>query len=270
MNATLPAAPVKSARKPKAAPVASLTLSIGRESYGVQKIDAGEFGSAAVRLTKRSDGTTYDVLVAHHGCECSCPDFIFRHADHGTPCKHIEAARSVGLIEAPDARRFPTPEDVAPVGLPAQEVRDTPAVEDPEEPSFAEELADAVGLPVLDSPADEPDPLAAWVRPARRSHLLAKPSERPVRVPSVPDGKYLLHELVDGTAALLRGEGTAVADLMAQALADLAASIRATGAQSVAEFTGRIASMEDDRLAAIRADAWDRGYAEGTSDRCCC
>src|SRR4051794_23841890 len=104
-------APVKSAREPKVAPAVALVLTVGRESYGVQKTDAGEFGTAAVRLTKKSDGTTYDVLVAHHGRECSCPDFIFRHADDGQPCKHIAGLQTVGLIAAPDPRALPVPED---------------------------------------------------------------------------------------------------------------------------------------------------------------
>ncbi len=283
-NATLPAAPVKSARKPrtvkpKSAPVFTLTLTIwsaeaGNADYGVQVIPCEGFGRRAVRLTKRSDGSTYDVLVTADRVECSCPDWHVRHADGNTCCKHGAGLLAVGLIEAPDAARFPTPEDFAPVASRPGVDRIRDEFDAPSE-GFADELAEAVGLPVLDPPADapdeprteevdaEPEPIGWEKRPARSYLMAPRPSERPARLAPMPDGKYLLHELVEAQGAILRGQGGPVFGLMADALDQLAKSIRATGATCVADVQDRLASMEDDRLAAVEARGYDRGLADG-------
>jgi hypothetical protein len=76
-----------------------LTLRINGESYRVRPIPA-EFGvMRAFRLTKRS-GEFHDVSHQVYGHECTCGDFVFRR-DGIDPagCKHIRAARAVGLLD---------------------------------------------------------------------------------------------------------------------------------------------------------------------------
>jgi len=270
----------RKAPKVKAAPVVTLALAINHQVYSVEPIAPGEDNIRAFRLVKHSgDSAVYDIAQGRDGVNrCDCPDYECRHVGTLGQCKHLTAATQMGLIDppawtGPAPRQYPEPEDfatLAPVNSARTELNPAPAVETSE--GFADELADAVGLPVLDTPADaEPDPLAAWVRPARKSFLrVLEAAPRPVKLPALADGQYDLASLVSGQAALLRGQGSAPFALMADHLEALAASIRATGAKSVADVQDRLASMEDDRLGAIEARGFDRGYAEGIADRCCC
>jgi SWIM zinc finger len=76
-----------------------LTLRINGVPYKVRKLDA-EFGRVrAFRLTK-TDGQFHDVIDGLYGPSCSCGDFVFRR-DGIDPrgCKHILAARAVGLLD---------------------------------------------------------------------------------------------------------------------------------------------------------------------------
>lgn len=54
----------------------------------------------------KSDGTAYHVSQFGYGCECTCPDFIYRR-DGIDPmgCKHIKALRACQMLEA--GRGFP-------------------------------------------------------------------------------------------------------------------------------------------------------------------
>lgn len=55
-------------------------------------------GESAWTLTKM-DGTSYEVLMAPHGAECSCPDWLFcRDGVDRRGCKHCCALRAVGLL----------------------------------------------------------------------------------------------------------------------------------------------------------------------------
>ncbi len=83
----------------------SAVVEIKGASYAVEAIPAGEFGASAVRMTKLVSGESYDLLRAHDGqASCSCPDFIVRHADKGTCCKHLTYAVHNRLLPATPAR----------------------------------------------------------------------------------------------------------------------------------------------------------------------
>src|SRR3954449_5715019 len=79
----------------------SLTIEISDHRYSADPLDPGEDGTRAFRLSKHSgDHAVYDVLRTHSGIlECSCPDYVVRHAGngHGT-CKHGRALVELGLM----------------------------------------------------------------------------------------------------------------------------------------------------------------------------
>jgi hypothetical protein len=83
-------------------------------SYTVEAIEAGEFGTAAYRVVKLVNGEAYDVIRTHAGAvECSCPDWVVRHSDKGTCCKHGRALMELGLLDAPAPA--PRPSAFAPI-----------------------------------------------------------------------------------------------------------------------------------------------------------
>jgi hypothetical protein len=87
-------------RKPCPADVCRLTVTIRGESYGVRPIRPEAADVARAWRLRRRDGTSYVVADTIHGATCECGDFIFRHdgiEDLG--CKHIRAARALGLID---------------------------------------------------------------------------------------------------------------------------------------------------------------------------
>ena len=101
---TQPASPVKSARPPRtvrpAHGTARLSLAINGVCYAVRflPVDPGAGVSRLVRLRK-ADGESYDLSAHPHGHECTCPDYEFSRRGTGNgPCKHIAAARAVGLL----------------------------------------------------------------------------------------------------------------------------------------------------------------------------
>src|SRR4051812_28635403 len=83
----------------------SVTISINDVRYDADEIPAGECGTRAWRLCKRSgDHAVHDVLRTHAGIvECSCPDYIARHQGNGYGiCKHGRALVELGLMPATD------------------------------------------------------------------------------------------------------------------------------------------------------------------------
>lgn len=94
------------------------TIEIKGTTYGVERIDPGFAGVAAVRLIKlASADTCYDVVRQDDGLiVCDCPDFVVRHEGKGTCCKHGKAAVAAGLLETSAPVASPTP---APVKAPA-------------------------------------------------------------------------------------------------------------------------------------------------------
>lgn len=67
--------------------------------YHYQALDPNPaVGSPAIRLTKTvgaTSGESYDLIRRPHGWDCECPRF----ARYGK-CKHLAAARAIGLIGA--------------------------------------------------------------------------------------------------------------------------------------------------------------------------
>jgi hypothetical protein len=87
------------ATRPPAKPT---ILVIRNASYSVLPIDPGFAGVAAVEVTRRASGDSYAVVVGHDGAvSCECPDYVVRHADHGTSCKHIRGVMAAGLLAIP-------------------------------------------------------------------------------------------------------------------------------------------------------------------------
>lgn len=88
--------------RPATVPAVSLTLAIGATAYALRPIACVEGEDTAWRLTK-ADGTAYEISRSRltGWCLCSCPAFLWRHADAGLDdpgCKHIRALRELGLL----------------------------------------------------------------------------------------------------------------------------------------------------------------------------
>ena len=91
---------VQGVQAPREAP-AHLILTIGETAYQVvpTRLEPGDDGRA-FRLVK-ADRIGYEVIADDHGMSCDCPDYRFRHAGRGTPCKHLEALMRLGVIGRP-------------------------------------------------------------------------------------------------------------------------------------------------------------------------
>lgn len=81
----------------------SLALTINGVAYKVRPLPRadGTGAAKAFRLVKQGGkGDVYDVLVHRDGhAECDCPDAIYRRNGlDAAGCKHVKAARAVGLI----------------------------------------------------------------------------------------------------------------------------------------------------------------------------
>jgi hypothetical protein len=99
-----PPAPSVKPRKPRMVRPASgtirLTIHINGVGYAVRPltVDPASGVSRLVRLRK-SDGTEYHASRHPHGCECTCPDWIFsRDGRDPAGCKHLVALGKVGLL----------------------------------------------------------------------------------------------------------------------------------------------------------------------------
>jgi hypothetical protein len=187
------------------------TIEIKGAAYAVESIPAGEFGTAAARVTKLVNGDSYDVILKHDGrCECDCPDFEARHRGLPTQgCKHIRGVKAAGLLVAVPAPVAPKPV-VAPITrkdlaraamfkikLPAAPMAveepakvEGPVVELPAANPFAEVLDFIATLPIpvkveapapVDEPADdfgpEGDSWEAWPESLDRYEPEAEPIE---------------------------------------------------------------------------------------------
>lgn len=124
--------------------------------YLVEPIAAGECGCpAAVRLTKRAGGASYDVVRRHDGLvECDCPDYEFRHRGTAGQCKHSRAAVVHGLLIPP----APAPAAELAPEVPAENPRDGwPDWVDADRWTVVEEGP----APTWDAPRFEPEDIAA-------------------------------------------------------------------------------------------------------------
>ena len=101
MTATMTAAPARKPRPSKAA-VPVLSLRIGGMAYALARVDPGEGGIIAWRLSKAGEDAPYDVRLAADGsASCTCADFVWRHDGNGSTCKHINDVVVVGLMAGP-------------------------------------------------------------------------------------------------------------------------------------------------------------------------
>jgi len=269
----------------------------------VQPGPAGEFGTKAFRLVKKSGGEgVYDVVRTHDGLvSCDCASYEVSHKGTVSMCKHGAALVSLGLLDAPAYAPVPKVPAAPPVVVEAPAAEVPPADDDAE--SFADDLVEAIGPAPLDPPAEGGEDAYHWglailtrfgpvatdeqLRLAERhatdpetslglkivppgpsltdleARLAAgKPAPAvlaPVKPAPLPDGRYSLAELVEGQAALFRGQGNAPFDLMARALEDLAKMIRATGASNVADYEARIAVMDRERDDELRSEGYESG-----------
>src|SRR4051812_8539113 len=105
----------------QAAPTVNPTiLEIKNATYEVRPIDPGFAGVAAVEVTKLVSHESYAVVLQEDGhATCECPDFVCRHADHGTHCKHIRGVLAAGLLVAPISGGSPAAEAPPAVHAPA-------------------------------------------------------------------------------------------------------------------------------------------------------
>lgn len=81
---------------------ARLLLLIDGHSYVVTCLRPDPaVAAAAWRLTRlggRGERASHDVSVFKHGVECTCGDWVFHAHKRPQGCKHVKAARAVGLI----------------------------------------------------------------------------------------------------------------------------------------------------------------------------
>ncbi|WP_422932217.1 hypothetical protein [Singulisphaera sp. PoT] len=224
---------VKPARK---APVYSLALAIDHVVYTVESIPAGEFGSKAFRITKKSDGSVYDVCRTHDGLvACDCPDYeIRRKGMTAEPCKHGKALVAMGLLEAPTAVAN-APTVVAPAAepcCPADEVEPCSACLHSAAPAVVAEVVEVgtVGTPTL---AEQPAQVEATQPEAiEPTATVAEPAQADdEELPTLPV-LLTLDELIEAEAARLRRFETYAHDLMARTLAELARTVRLVQARS--------------------------------------
>ena len=103
----------KATPKPKAPASYALVLLINDTGYQVRSTP--RLDPAAVLKSfelRKPDGALYQVSQFHYGCECTCPDFIYRR-DGIDPagCKHIKALCACRIIEnaPPDSSPRPNP-----------------------------------------------------------------------------------------------------------------------------------------------------------------
>lgn len=101
-------------RQPTLAPIrptiARLTVHINGSLYQVLPVAAQASDVIKAWRLRKADGTDYCVADTLDGATCECADYVFRHdgRDH-LGCKHIQALRSVGLIDddAGDVSEWP-------------------------------------------------------------------------------------------------------------------------------------------------------------------
>src|SRR5437588_5518275 len=87
------------AHKSRPADTCRLTLTIRGVLYGVRPLEIEDDDIARAFTLRKADGTTHTVADGAYGATCDCGDFIWRHeGKDASGCKHIRAARAVGLL----------------------------------------------------------------------------------------------------------------------------------------------------------------------------
>lgn len=151
------------------APPTVVEITIKGATYGVEAIDPGFAGVAAVEVRKIVSGESYAVVLQVDGSiVCECPDFVVRHADKGTHCKHCRAAVEHGLLVAPVSGGSPSATLEAPAkGTPS---KGTPVPITPADRKraayFGLNIPRVEPAPVIEHKAqNEPQPPAAELAP---------------------------------------------------------------------------------------------------------
>jgi hypothetical protein len=91
--------------RPKPADTCRLTLTIRGVLYAVRPLAVEDEDVSRAFSLRRADGASYTLADTVFGATCDCGDQTWRHeGKDATGCKHIRAARAVGLL----------PGDVAP------------------------------------------------------------------------------------------------------------------------------------------------------------
>lgn len=86
--------------RPATLPSVSLSLSINRTPYEVHPLSVDSQVAVKGYELRKGDGACYHVAQLRHGCECTCPDFIFRRDGiDPTGCKHIKALGACLMLE---------------------------------------------------------------------------------------------------------------------------------------------------------------------------
>jgi hypothetical protein len=274
MNATLAPAPVKPRRHHY-----GLEAWIDETGYGlfpVRRIEDPEVEKAWTFAKRADPDAVYTVARRAGGrITCECPDFVTRHEDHGTLCKHGECCVRMGLLEAPEPAPAPGPrpetarmrvrEEFDPPGSPAFLPVDATAraqaeafgialpgpVEAPGKPqeprrAFGEGLADPEAP---EASGDDPGPCCgpSEAEPCRDcleapglAGELAEATDRPA---------LSLVEWLRLQADFYRGFNTDAADLVAEHLAELVTEAEITAASTPGQLRDRRAALAspDDR-----------------------
>jgi len=92
----------KAAPKASAKPAGNyrLTLTIDGVDYDVRPFKPTKPGTLATFLLSRPGAPPRWIAQTREGQKCTCEDFQFRHAADGPKggCKHLKAARAVGIL----------------------------------------------------------------------------------------------------------------------------------------------------------------------------
>lgn len=288
MNATLAPAPVKTKRRH----LFTLEATIDEASYAVYPVRdiQDEEIAKAFTFAKRTQGGAIEgqavYTVARHAdgrLTCECPDFVTRHEDKGTLCKHGECCVRMGLLDAPVCATAHKPEPIPPaptepigsIPSPADRLRSSMfgiALPKPQAAprAFAEGLLD-------ESPAPAPEPCCSPSEASPCAQCLGADDTDAGRLvdflPTNLDGaaaladhdpdRLSLAELVEAQARAFRAWNLGAADLMAERLEELAAEVRLTNAATPDQFRDRIDVIRMDEDRRLIAFGEDVGFADG-------
>jgi hypothetical protein len=267
-----------------------MVVSIDGIHYSVSPLAPAPGASKAYRFNKLSgDEAQHDLDETADGASCTCGSFVWRHDgldDLG--CKHIRAARHLGLIaEAPerdDDARAAYDDAREAEALAANPARDIVLLDDDGTPletpaemdarhraehaaKVAELMTDNPFLPAC-CPDDEVLPCTACVAHEGPADLSDDGwDDSFVWAPTADDGRMTiatddghsepgprsLAEQVDDHARELRAQGSPLGDLLAERAESLAAQIRLVDASTVSQFRDRLDCLLDAEAARVEA-----------------
>jgi hypothetical protein len=282
MNATLTTAPVKSKRHTftLSATIDEATYSV----YPVRDIEDPEI-SKAFTFAKRTGRDSiqgdaiYTVARTRDGrITCECPDYVARHEDNGTLCKHGDCCVRMGLLEAPAHQ----PGEFSPPV--AHEPATTPK-RTPSQADIRRSIAFGIALPkpqaaprAFGEGLVEPEAVATPETPAESccGPAEAEPCRECVKAPG-RERKDFADALADAAdrpglslaewlrlqVTFYRGFNTDAADLVAETLGTLVVEAEITRAATPSQLRDRrdALRMDDDRR--LIAHGESIGFGDG-------